>query len=295
MIHNALNKSKKHLLLKSLKYLVFALGLIGFGVIFYIFVVLQPNNKRNWEFGFEVLPKITINNEEITIKDLRDFSFNSNNIIPNYKNQTVNLNKLQRVWFVFEPFKVKPFTNFNGVAHTYFVFDFENSDPIVVSVEARREKNEKYDAWVGAFNQFELIYLWSTEKDQTIRRVTVEHNSLYMYPLTISQENSKKLFLELAKITHELETKPRFYNTFSSNCTNELAKVANKVKPGSIPLNKALFFPGYSVEELYKLGFIPNNSSISQIKKKYYVSDFIQNHYQETSFSNLIREKLLQN
>jgi hypothetical protein len=174
-----------------------------------------------------------------------------------------------------------------------YVFDFKDSDPIVVSVEARREKNEKYDAWVGAFNQFELIYLWGTERDETVRRVIVEDNPLYMYPLTISSESSKKLFLELAKTTHELETKPRFYNTFFSNCTNELAKVANKVKPNSVPFNLALFLPGYSVEELYKLGFIPNDQPIEKIKQRYYVSDLIKEIYREASFSALLRNKLL--
>ncbi len=279
--------------LKSLKYLLIISGVVLFSATIYFFLILQPSNNRNWEFGFDVLPKITIQNETITIKDLRDFSFDSNNIIPKYKDQTVNLNNLQKVWFVFEPFKIKPFTSFNGVAHTYFVFDFKDSDPIVVSVEARREKNEKYDAWVGALNQFELIYLWGTEQDETVRRVIVEHNHLYMYPLTISNDSSKKLFLELAKTTHELETKPRFYNTFFSNCTNELAKVANRVKSNSIPFNLSLFLPGYSVEELYKLGFIPNDQPIEKIKHKYYVSDLIKETHTEASFSGLLRNKLL--
>ncbi len=288
-----LKNFKKNYILKWLIYLLIVFGVLILLLLFYFFLVLKPSNNRNWEFGFEILPKITIQNDSVTIKNLRNFSFKSNNIITNYKDQTENLNTLQRVWFVFEPFKIRPFTSFNGVAHTYFVFDFQDSDPIVVSVEARREKNEKYDAWVGAFNQFELIYLWGTEQDETVRRVIVEDNPLYMYPLTISSESSKKLFLELAKTTHELETQPRFYNTFFSNCTNELAKVANRVKPNSVPFNLALFLPGYSVEELYQLGFIPNDQPIEKIKQRYYVSDLIKETYREASFSALLRNKLL--
>lgn len=161
--------------------------------------IFKSWNDRNWEFGFDVLPKITIDQNLVTIKDLRDFAFENNQITPHYKEQTVNLNQLERAWFVFEPFKIKPFTSFNGVAHTYFVFDFVDSDPIAVSVEARREKGEKYNAWTGALNQYELIYVWGTERDETIRRVTAENNLLYMYPSTITPEATKQLFLNWLK------------------------------------------------------------------------------------------------
>lgn len=278
-----------------LKILLIILLGIFLVLFFYFFILLKPSNIRNWEYGFEVLPKITINGDQVIITDLRDFTFEKDKIIPNYKTQTVDINKLQRSWFVFEPFKIKPFTSFNGVAHTYFVFDFEDSEPIVVSVEARREKGEKYDAWVGAFNQFELIYVWGTERDETIRRVVVENNPLYMYPLTISQSSAKKLFLEVAKTTHELETKPRYYNTFFSNCTNELAKIANQIKPNSIPFNIALFLPGYSIEKLYQYDYIPNNQPIEVIKQKYYISDLIRNLHDKPDFSKQLREHLSQN
>lgn len=262
-------------------------------ILSHMLFFLKPSNTRNWEFGFEILPQITIHNQFVTITNLRDFEFSENQITPHYLNKTVDINQLERVWFVFEPFKIRPFTSFDGVAHTYFVFDFTGQEPIVVSVEARREKNEKYDAFVGMLNQYELIYVWGTERDETVRRVIVENNPLYMYPLTISPDATKKLFLETAQKTQNLETNPRFYNTFTSNCTNELAKVANQVKPNSIPFNLALFLPGYSIEELYKLGYIPNNQPLEQIKQKYYVSDLIRELQNQPNFSQLLRQKLL--
>ncbi len=259
----------------------------------YFFILLQPSNNRNWEFGFQTLPNVIISGNNVTIKKLRDYSFTENNVTEKYTDQTVDVSQLERVWFVVEPFTIKPFTNFKGVAHTYFVFDFKDHSPIVVSVEARREKGEKYDAWIGLLNQYELIYVWGTETDETIRRVVIEHNQLYMYPLTISTESAQKLFLEVASSTHDLENHPRFYNTFLSNCTNELAKAANKVKPNSVPLNIALFLPGYSEQELYKLGYIPNQQPLDQIKQSYYISDYVKQLYADPDFSQKLREKLL--
>ena len=46
------------------------------------------------------------------------------------------------------------------MAHTYFVFDFEDQPPVAISVEARRERGESYDVVRGMFNEFELIYIW---------------------------------------------------------------------------------------------------------------------------------------
>lgn len=260
----------------------------------YIFAFLKPQNNRNWEVGFEVLPHIEIHNDVVTITNVRDYRYKPDKFISaGFINRTVDISKLKQVWFVVEPFEGIPLIQFNGIAHTYFVFDFEDQKPIVISVEARREKEEQFGLLSGMLNQFELMYVWGTEEDLTQRRVLIENNTIYMYPLTISQESGKRLFLQLAKTTQELETKPRFYNSLFSNCTNELAKNANMSKPGTIPPDLAWIFPGYSDEMLYKLGLIPNTVPLEKIKNKYYVSELVTTHYNNPDFSKKIREELL--
>lgn len=262
-------------------------------IVFYFFLYLQPSNTRNWEFGFQTLPEFSIQQNTISVKNIRNYQLINGNIQPEYLNQTFDTNNLEKVWFVVEPFSIKPFTNFKGVAHTYFVFDFKNQEPIVISVEARREQAEKYDSWIGLFNQYELIYVWGTEHDQTVKRVISENNRLFMYPLNISKTNSQNLFLQLALASKSLETSPRFYNTFTSNCTNELAKAANNVRSGSIPLNKALFLPGYSAEELYNLGYISNDLTLTATKNKYEITTLVRELYLQPDFSKKLREKLI--
>lgn len=267
------------------------LSLITAAIYFYF--VLKPSNSRNWEAGMETLPAVAINGNQVNVKNIRDYHYQGNQTVSTgYIEKTFDVSKLAKVWFVVEPFTIKPFTGFKGVAHTYFVFDFTDQDPVVVSVEARREKGEKYDAWIGLLNQYELIYIWGTEQDETVSRVTVENNRLYMYPLQISPEAGQKLFLQIAQATHNLEATPRFYNTFLSNCTNELAKAANQVKPNSVPLNIALFLPGYSDEQLYKLGYIPHDKPLEEIQRKYYISDFVSKFYSDSNFSQELRQNL---
>jgi hypothetical protein len=262
--------------------------------LLFIYLFTRPSHDRDWKSGFEIMPSLTIDVTKVKINNLRDYIYTSSNSgETKYKNVEVDINNLERAWFISEPFVIKPFTNFGGVAHTYFVFDFKDSPPIAVSVEARREKGEQYDAWKGLLNSYELFYVWGTETDETVRRVIDQENPLYMYPLTISKDSAQKLFLQLAESTITLEKTPRFYNTFSSNCTNELAKNANNVQENTISMNnRALYFPGYADEELYKLGFIPTDIPLSEVSEKYNITEKVKSLYMDNEFSKKLREEL---
>ena len=202
------------------------------------------------------------------------------------------MDRISRVWLVQEPFSIGPFGGFNGVAHTYFVFDFEDQPPVAISVEARRERGEAFNVLRGLLNQFELIYIWASEQDVTVRRAIVEQRELYMYPLTISVEAERTLFLQLAEASRDLESHPRFYNTLTNNCTSELARAANRVKPGAIPPNIALVFPGYSDELLYERGVFPNDVSLDQLTRRYAISDIVRATYEREDFSRALRMEL---
>jgi len=259
----------------------------------YVAFLLQPSNQRDWEFGVETLPQITIDAGSVLVRNVRDFRYTAQGTrSSNYVDRAFEVGRIERVWFVEEPFTIAPFTGFKGTAHTYFVFDFQGQSPLAISVEARREKGETYDSVRGLFNQYELIYIWGTEEDLTVRRAVLEKNRLYMYPLTISIESARELFLQLAQSSQQLEAHPRFYNSLTSNCTNELAKAANKVKPGAIPPNRALVFPGYSNEVLYQLGFLPNDVTLEQLNQRYYISDIVVAEHEKEDFSTLLRSEL---
>lgn len=230
----------------------------------------KPSHSRDWVAGFDVFPHIEINDNEITIKNLRDWTYEKDKVTGfNYKTETYNPNNLTQAYFL-----VEPFSKWDGIAHTYFVFEFSDKEPIAFSVEARREKDEKYSALLGFFNQYELIYIWGTEKDLQDQRIVMQGNDIYKYPLIISNENTQKLFVHLAEKTQELEENPQFYNTISKNCTNILADFANDIAPNhdAIPSHYARYFPGYSDELLYKLGYIPNDKPLKEIKEMYYVN-----------------------
>jgi hypothetical protein len=259
----------------------------------YRFFVLQPSNNRDWEYGIEVLPHITIDGNVVTAQHERDFRWSADGpVSSDYVDRSFELDRLERVWFVEEPFPVAPIKDFKGMAHTYFVFDFQDQSPVAISVESRRRRGQAYDVVRGTFNEYELMYVWSSEQDATGRRAVLENRQLYMYPVVGSMDSARRLFMQLAEESAQLETHPRFYNSLTSNCTNELAKAANKAQPGAIPPNIALIFPGYADRELYDLRLIPADAPFETIRARYAVTVTVKESLDQPDFSRLLRSHL---
>jgi hypothetical protein len=273
--------------------LVLALAVLALLWVGYRLIVVQPTNLRDWEFGMETLPHLTIDGDQVSAQHVRDFHWGvDGSASAEYVDRTFDVQKLERVWFVEEPFTIPPFDGFKGAAHTYFVFDFQDQPPVAISVEARRARGQGYDAVSGLFNTYELIYVWGTERDLTGRRAVVEKNQLYMYPVSGSIDSARRLFLVLAAESRGLETQPRFYNSLTSNCTNELAKEANRAQRGAIPLNIGLFMPGYADHFLYDRGFIPHDAPFESVRQRYAITDFVAAHVDQPDFSQQLRQHL---
>ena len=107
-----------------------------------------------------------------------------------------------------------------------------------------------------------------------------------------SIESGRNLFRDLAAESRALETQPRFYNSLTSNCTNELAKEANRAQPGAIPLNIGLLLPGYADHFLYDRGFIPHDAPFESVRQRYAISDFVSAHVDQPDFSQRLRQHL---
>jgi hypothetical protein len=138
----------------------------------------------------DVLAHVTIDAVVVQVQHVRDFRWPAD-VPPSYGyvDRSFDMRRLERVWFVKEPFSVPQLPRFEGVAHTYFVFDFLDQPPVAVSVESRRERGEGYDVLHGMVNEYELVYIWGTEQDVTGRRAVVGKNELYMYPLVGSMDS----------------------------------------------------------------------------------------------------------
>jgi hypothetical protein len=210
-------------------------------------VTAQPRLDRDWVDNLAIMPVVERTETGFALDRATDWTYTdegpaTQTTVP----FAANYDDLRNVWFVVEP---QPGGDY--AAHTLILFEFTGDRIIGLTVEARLEKGETYDAIAGIFNKFELAYVWSTARDLLDRRVTFLDKLVYVYPLQLSDTQEKDFLKALLQQTVEVSTHPRFYNTFTSNCTNELAKVAK------FDWHYSWVLTGYSPQYLFDQKMIP--------------------------------------
>jgi Domain of unknown function (DUF4105) len=220
---------------------------------------------RNWYpyLGRDV--EIEAHNGAFTVTPVSDWRYVGAEVAEErYFDASFDLSALRNVWFVLEP---QPGSTL--AAHTLLLFEFENDALIGLTIEARREVGEEYDALAGVFNAFELAYVWGTARDFLTRRAVMLDHEVFVYPVAISDEQKLVLLTRLIERTDALERTPRYYNTILSNCTNELAKAAG------FDWAPAFILTGRSDEYLYERGVLPG-ASFEQAHRRSDMTEFIQ-------------------
>ncbi len=228
--------------------------------LFVTFINLQsPRHDRAWRDDLAFTPHVSWQDDRFTLAPYRDWTYS----------ETAPLTK---DWHEAGPFAmrdvreaflvVEPHPGLTAMAHTLVIFTFDNGDAIGVSVEARKEADEDYSPLHGTFNRFELLYQWASPKDLMTRRAVMMSRELYMYPLVLSQAEIEAFLMALHAKTEAIARRPRFYNTLSSNCTNELAKAAG------LGWDPAFVFTGFAGEALYREGRIAGEGPFSAIKAR---------------------------
>ncbi len=234
-------------------------------------------HDKDWSEEAAILPDLTISSSTITVSNLRDWRYGHKEVLSrDYYEETFDLDSLSKTYLLFNPFG-----KWEGVGHSFFVFEFDDGKTVSVSIEARSEKGETYDAVRGLFNNYELWYVFGSPADLMSRRAIYHDEDLYMYDLNISKEGARALLVDLATTAERLETEAGFYNTVSSNCTNLLADSANRVKKGSIPFHYSRLFTGYADNQLYDLGFIRNVIPFEQVFQESRIDEEIRDAFEK--------------
>jgi len=206
-----------------------------------------PRSDLDWTENLAVIPKVTIEGDNFSLDPVMDWSYTAEG--PAAKDSTSFAGKIsdvKNIWFMVEPQPGQPYA-----AHTLLLFEFPGDRMVGLTVEARLEKTETYSAVDGMFNRYELAYMWNTAKELLTRRAVYLDKDIYIYPLTLSDEQKQSFLRGLLQRTIDISVRPRFYNTLASNCTNELAKVAK------LAWHYSWILTGYSPRRLFDLKIIP--------------------------------------
>jgi hypothetical protein len=262
---------------------------VAVAVVFALFVALKrPSNDREWNPDQAVLPAARFEGDLVHITGLRNFTYRAvDDFDVAYDERSYDLNELERAWFI-----VEPFSDFAGAAHTFASFTFDDGRALAISVEIRKEVDEEFGVVSGMLNNFELMYVIGDERDLIGLRANHREDDVFVYPMVASREDARTMLVAMLESANALRAEPRFYNTFSRNCTTVLVDHVNAIAPKTIPLSRKVLFPGYSDELAWELGLLDTTVGLEQLRDSYRVNDAARLHAGAEDFSTQIRAGL---
>jgi hypothetical protein len=264
--------------------------LIGIIILAYLVLMfaIKPSLNRNWTVDQAVLPTATWNGSEVTIKNVRNFVYQTvDTYTPTYDNRTFDLTKLSSMWFA-----VEPFSGYKGAAHTLVSFGFDDGRYLAISVEIRKEKGEQFSALKGLLRQYELMYVIADENDVIKLRTNYRKDNVYLYPIKTTKENIRTIFTDMVNRANTLAQKPEFYNTLTNTCTTNIVSHVNKINPGKVPWKTSILFPADSDHYAYELGLIDTKLSFEEAREYFHINEQAVRFADDPNFSKKIREEM---
>lgn len=263
---------------------IWKIGIFSIVIIFLLtvfFIAFQPSHDRDWELGQEQLPRFVFHENILTIENFRNFDWQSEtDAVSYYEKRTFNLVDITSV-DVF----ISHFDDFEGLAHIFLSFGFSDGRHIVVSLETRREKGEKFSPIFGVLRQFEIIYVVGSEKDIVGLRTDIRDERVSLYRTIASPEKSRDLLLKIADDVNGIYTQPRMYNTLTNNCTNALTRRVEDISDVKFPLTWKTVLPGYFDEVLYEMRLIPQYGDFAETKRHGLINNaFVNRHSPEYEY-----------
>ena len=258
-------------------------------VAYFIFsLIVRPSLDREWNKDQEILARVTFDGNLIYVTNIRNINYRSTTDYDvRYYDKVFDLNKLNSVWYM-----VEPFSGYGaGAAHTLVSFGFESGDYVSISVEIRKEKGEKFSALKGLLRQYELVYVIADERDVVKLRSNYRKDEVFLYPVVTTRENMQKLFVSMLNRANKLATRPEFYNTLTSTCTTNIVSHVNEIVSGRIPFSFKVLMPAYSDELAYKIGLIDNTIPFEELRNKYHINERALQYADSPDFSKMIREE----
>jgi hypothetical protein len=190
-----------------------------------------------------------------------------------------------------------PFAGMPRLGHTMISFEFATPPDVptapprhlVCSIEIRKEKGETYAAWKGSARQYELMYVLADERDVVELRTNFRGEDVYLYPTTATPDQARMLLVDVLARTNELASRPEFYDTFTNNCTTNLVRHVNRIKPNRLPYDYHVLLPGYSDELAYKEGLLASRGTFEETKTAAYLNGRALAAANRPDFSQAIR------
>jgi hypothetical protein len=257
-----------------------------FVVVLAWWLMLAPNNNRDWQPDVARLPTATLNGSLLTVRNVRNFTYRSEtDFTERWETRTYDLIGL--IGF-------DMFISFWGptlYGHTIASWQFANGDHLAVSIETRKEKGETYSALRGFFRQYELYYVVADERDLIDLRANHRSERVHLYRIDASPNKGRELLLDYIREINALAEQARWYNALTQNCTTTIWHHTKAVDAG-LPLDWRLLANGYLVDLAYERGTVNTDIPLDELKRRSDITARARSSETVEDFSAAIRKGL---
>lgn len=246
---------------------------------------LFPSNHRDWSPDLAVLPYAEFHGDVVTVRNIRNCAYESDSdyVVEHY-DRSFDLRQIQSVDFLVVPFLSAP-----SLAHTMLSFGFADGRQLGVSVEARLEQGETYSPFLGSLRQYELMYVVADERDVIVRRTLHRATDVYLYPTVATPQQAREMFVDVMRRVNKLYVEPEFYDTLTNNCTTNIVRHVNRLRPGKVPYDPRVFFSGLSDQLAFQLGLIRAQGTFEQTRQRANITQRANRFADRSDFSVRIR------
>lgn len=259
-------------------------ALLGLGIGGW-YLSLRPRGDRVWAPDVARIVTGTRQGEIVTLHDIRDFDWiDETQAHEHWREARVDLTGLQSA-DLFTSVWDSP-----EIAHVLISFGFADGQRLVFSVEIRREQGEVFSSIGGFFRQFELALIAATEADIIQLRTTHRGEDVRIYPLRLTPDQLRRLFLGYVDLGNRLAARPQWYNTITANCTTVVWQLARAVHP-ALPLDVSVLLSGRLPGLLHRLGLIANDRPLDEVRRAAAITEHARNLPPEAGFSDGIRAR----
>lgn len=266
------------------------LGHASFALVFAGLLVwwfgIEPENERDWQTDVARPPTFELVGERLSVHDLRNFDYRSDtDFTPRWEERSYDLARLSGLDVYLSDWGAA------GIVHTLLSWEFEDAEPLAISIETRKEVGESYSALRGFFRQFELYYAVADERDVIRVRTNFRGERVRLYRLNVPIPVARALLLEYVDTIDRLAREPAWYNALSANCTTTIRLHVSALGLAR-RLNWRLFANKHSDELLYLRGALDTTLPFEELRRRSDITDAAIAAGDAPDFSRRIRADL---
>jgi hypothetical protein len=252
---------------------------------------IRPSHFRDWVPEQAVLPQADFHGNQVVVRNVRNCQYFAHDVyLVDYYDKKIDLSDVCGVDFVVAPFALMP-----ALAHTMLSFEIappgEKPQYLAVSVEVRKEKGEEYNPAKGSARQYELMYVLADERDVIQQRTNYRGEDAFLYRTVATPQTARLLLVDVLQRVNQLAKEPEFYDTITNNCTTNIVRHINRIKPNRIIADLRVLLPGYSDALAYDEGLIERHGTFLETRQRAYINPLAQRYAGREDFSELIRQR----